>query len=145
MIDPQLEQSVVPYMIQTEKSISEKMKAGGDRPWLDFAEYEGLTPAGKFEFDKLHENFNRRAATDDYASKRKVRDTQVKDIQTSKLSIDFLAGCERDWRMRTRSRVRLFVHAEVAGPAGMGENTGPLRKNTVDWMANIMVEEPDKE
>jgi hypothetical protein len=145
MIDPQLEQSVVPYMIQTEKRISEKMKAGGDRPWLDFADYKGLTPAGKFDFAKLHENFNRKSATDDYASKRKQRDAQVKDIQTSKLSIDFLSGCERDWRMRTRSRVRMFVHAEVTSPAALGDSAGPLRKNTIDWMSNIMVEEPDKQ
>ena len=142
MIDPQLEQSVVPYMIQTEKSISTKMKAGGDRPWLDFAGHEGLTPAGKFEFGVLHENFNRRAATDNYASKDKA---QVKDVQTSKLSIDFLAGCERDWRMRTRSRVRMFVHAEVTSPASFGDAAGPLRRNTIDWMSNIAVEEPDKE
>jgi hypothetical protein len=144
MIDPQLEEKLVPYLQAAEKKIAEASTTGGSRVWIDFSE-NGLTPAGQFDFATIHENFNRQKATDDYESKRVQRDTLVKDIQTSKLSIDFLAGCERDWRARTRSRVRMFVHSSVSAAMAMSQNNGPLRRNTVDWLGRIMLEEPEKE
>ena len=143
MIEPQLEEKVIPYLQAAEKKIAEASTADGNRVWIDFSE-KGLTPAGQFDFETIHENFNRREATDYYESQRVLLSSVVKDIQTSKLSIDFLAGCERDWRARTRSRVRMFVHSSVSAAMAMSKNNGPLRRNTVDWLGRIELEEPEK-
>lgn len=142
MIDPQLEEVVVPYLQSVQERIVDAAKKGGDRPWVDFAE-PPLEAAGKFDFAKLHENFKREASTNDYEARRIQEDVTVAQLQTSKLSVDFLAGCERDWRARTRSRVRSFVHS-VALASSLAEDTGPLRRNTIDWLGRIMLEEPDK-
>jgi hypothetical protein len=57
-------------------------------------------------------------------------------MQTAKLSADFLAGLERDYRMRTRSRVRMFVHGGNRASAN-GLAIGPLARNT-DWLSRKM-------
>jgi hypothetical protein len=64
--------------------------------------------------------------------------TKIKDLQTSKLSSDYLAAMERDVRARRRSRVRSFVHSEITLPAANGEETGALTRNTMGWLTNIM-------
>jgi hypothetical protein len=135
-IDSQME-TVVEDMISTQKAIAEACAANGDRPWFNF---ENVTVVGKFDFEGIHELFKRDNSNDDYARFRGQPDTKSKDIQTCKLSADFLAGCERDYRMRTRSRVRMLVHGTVVSPQAMGESEGPLRRNTLDWLGRILAE-----
>lgn len=136
-IDPQLEK-VVQYMVKTENTISEKLRANGDRPWLDF---EPVKSAGKFDFDAIHQIFSRKASNNEYVTKRQDDKSLAKDLQTAKLSADYLAGLERDHRARTRSRVRTFVHAGVVATASNGNAQGPLRRNTLDWLGRILTED----
>lgn len=136
-IDPQLEK-VVQYMVKTENTISEKLRANSDRPWMDF---EPVQRAGKFDFSAIHQIFTRQVSNNEYVSKRQNDKTLAKDIQTAKLSADYLAALERDHRARTRSRVRTFVHAGVVSTASNGNAQGPLRRNTLDWLGRILAED----
>jgi hypothetical protein len=135
-IDKQME-TVVQDMVSTEKAIAEACEKSGDRPWLNF---ENVQVVGKFDFSGVHDLFTRDQSNDDYARFRTQPDTKSKDIQTCKLSADFLASCERDYRMRTRSRVRMLVHGAVVSPQAMGDSEGPLRRNTLDWLGRILAE-----
>ncbi len=136
-IDQQLEK-VINYMVTTEKTISEKLRANSDRPWLDF---EPVQKAGKFDFSKIHQIFTRQASNNEYVSKRQDDQALAKDIQTAKLSGDYLAALERDHRLRTRSRVRTFVHAGVVSASANGDAQGPLRRNTLDWLGRVLTED----
>lgn len=136
-IDPQLDK-VISSMTSCQKEAGTACKSDGDRPWLNFSD---IKKVGKFDFSGVHDLFNRNSSNDEYARLKQSGSSQVKDIQTAKLSADFLAGCERDYRARTRSRIRTLVHGSVVSPVAMGESTGPLRRNTIDWLGRIMVEE----
>jgi hypothetical protein len=138
-IDPQLEK-VVSSMAKAEAAIATKSAKGGDRPWLDFHD---LTPAGKFDMKALHGLFDRKAANDAYAKLREGPETLSKDIQTIKLSADFLAGVERDYRMRQRSRVRMFVHG-LARTAAHGNAAGPLTKHSIGWLSRALTDDKGK-
>ncbi len=140
-IDPQLEK-VIGNVTDTEKQISEKMKGKCDRPWLDF---HVIQKVGKFDYAGVHQLFTRAKSNDEYVTKRKQKNTRVKDLQTAKLSGDYLAALERDHRMRTRSRVRTFVHAEVTATDANGSNDGIIRKNTIDWLGRILTEDGDEQ
>ena len=99
-IDPQAEK-VVGSMVETEdKDQNFVLEGSGRRKWLDFADVE---EAGKFEFDKVHQIFSRDKSNDDYAQQRADQNAKGKNLQTAKLSGDFLAGCERDFRMMRQS------------------------------------------
>lgn len=113
---------------------------GEQRPWMNFKAQGG---GGKFEFDKVHKVFNRDAANKDYAAARNSKTAKSKDAQLPKLSADFLAGMERDARMRHRSRIRMFIHASARVSAN-GQDNGPLRRNTVDWLTAVFKEEAKK-
>lgn len=139
-IDPQLEK-VVQYLITTENTISTKLRANSDRPWVDF---ETVKRAGKFDFSALHQIFDRQASNNEYVSKRQNDKTQAKDLQTAKLSGDYLAALERDHRARTRSRIRTFVHGGVVATASNGNAQGPLRRNTLDWLGRILTEDSEQ-
>ena len=127
-------------VIDCVKSTETKISAGifntGRRPWLDFADLDAI---GKFDFPNLHGLFNRDQANQDVLDARDQPDTEAKEIQTAKLSIDILAGLERDHRMRTRSRIRMFVHGGLRASI-QGDAAGPLQRNTVDWLGRIMGE-----
>lgn len=136
-IDPQMEK-VISYIVETEKDIAQKQRGNGQRPWLDF---HTVKRVGKFDFPGVHEIFQRNRSNDDYVSKRSKADTKAKDLQTAKLSGDYLAALERDHRMRLRSRIRTFVHAQVTMPDANGTADGVIRKNTIDWLGRILAEE----
>lgn len=136
VIDPQLH-NVVNYMMETETSVAEKLRMDGGRPWMNFAKIE---KAGKFQFDKVHKIFTRQALNDEYGRLRTNPESKTTDIQTVKISADFLAGCERDFKMRSRSRIRMLVHAGVAMAAANGNNQGPLRRNSLDWLGRVLAE-----
>jgi hypothetical protein len=138
-IDPQLEK-VVSSMAKAEAAIAAKGAKGGDRPWLDFHD---ISPTGKFNFAGLHGLFDRKVSNDAYAKLRENPNAVSKDIQTAKLSADFLAGTERDYRMRQRSRVRVFVHG-LARAAVHGNAAGPLTKHSVGWLSRALTDDKGK-
>jgi hypothetical protein len=107
------------------------------RRWFDFREVG--TPVGKFEYEKLHTLFDRSKGNEEYIKMRKDKDAKVGEAQTAKISVDFLAAMERDFRLRHRSRIRLFVHASCRHTSHSQDN-GPLRVNTIGWLASFSKE-----
>ena len=132
-IDPNLEK-VVAYFQERLQEVSQGFQAQQGRPWMDLQELESTSKA---EAD-LRKSFNRDEANADYVKARENRDAVSAEIMLSKLSGDFLAGFERDTRMRRRSRIRMMAHAASVAE-GLGADTGPLRRNTVDWLQRIFV------
>jgi len=136
VIDPNLEPIVVEIRL-TEEANGEALRSAGGRTWLDWTGVEGFSgdkAVGRFDYERLHELFDRSAANKDYLVQRADINAQTMNVQTSKLSVDFLAACERDWRMRTRSRVRMFAHA-AARHRAHGLPAGPLTVHSVGWLS----------
>lgn len=137
-IDKQME-TVVNHLVQIQARISEGTFNSDQRPWMNF---EDLKKVGQFDFAGLKEIFTRQQSNDEYGKLRSASngDALSKDIQTLKLSADYLASLERDTRMRRRSRIRMFVHAGCRSAAN-GADNGPLRVNSLDWLSRIMTEQ----
>jgi hypothetical protein len=131
---------VVENLIEAEKEIAEGVTQSGQRPWMDL---QDIAAIGNDDANGLNGILTRNDANNKYATLVADADTQVKDIQTLKLSADFLAGLERDMGLRKRSRIRLFVHAANRTRSN-GTDSGPLRRNTLDWMSRIMEEDKDE-
>lgn len=127
-ISPQF-QKVVKYLLEAEAKIARGTFGAGQRPWLNFVD---VKVAGKFDYAAVHDIFDRKAANDDYIKGAEDASTPGVNMQTAKLSADYLAGFERDYRMRTRSRVRMLVHGGNRSAAN-GLPVGPLARNT-DWL-----------
>lgn len=131
-IDPQF-QKVVGYLVSAEAKIATGTFGSAQRPWLNFDEVQA---AGKFDYAAVHKIFDRSSANDDYVKGASDASTPGVNMQTAKLSADFLAGLERDYRMRTRSRVRMLIHGGNRAAAN-GLTYGPLSKNT-EWLSRKM-------
>ena len=134
-IDPNFEMIVRQTQQQLE-NVGKGIRADGQRPWLDFKD---LMVIGKFEYEKFHDLFDRSKGNEEYVQLRGQKDAQIKELQTAKISVDFLAGMERDFRMRHRSRIRSCIHAGNRASA-LGQDNGPLRKNTIDWLGSLTKE-----
>ncbi len=127
-IDPQLEK-VIEY-IRERLEQNEKAGKGEDgRHWFDFKEL-GSTSGDEKD---LHDVFDRKASNDDYVKARENPDAQINEIMLAKLAGEFLMGCERDMRMRRRTRVRQIVH-QASRACGYRNGAGPLRRNVIDWL-----------
>jgi hypothetical protein len=135
MIDPQMEK-LVDYLVEREAKIAAAVTEGGERPWVDFKD---IVEAGKFEYDKIHEIFNRNRSNDEYAVLRQDGKASNKDLATAKLSGDWLGSRELCQRARTRSRVRNIVHG-MNRHAADGTDEGSLRRNTIQWLGRILGE-----
>lgn len=133
-MDPNFTTVIQSAQTQCEK-IAEGMFVQGDRPWMDFSD---LQVVGKFDFEAVHALFNRDKANEEYVKIRQDTSDKAKayDVQTAKLSVEYLATLERDFRMRHRSRIRNFVHAGVRMQA-KGNDAGPLRVQALEWMSGL--------
>jgi hypothetical protein len=136
-IDPQL-QNVIPYLVSTEASIGQGTLGLEQRPWMNFDGITGsATAIGKFDLPGTHALFDRSASNDAYVTARQDTETKTMDIQTIKISADLLAGLERDYKMRIRSRIRMFVHASCRAAAN-GLDIGPLNNNSIGWLSRML-------
>ncbi len=135
-MDPQLE-TVIGYLVGFQERSANGAFGAEQRPWMDFKE---VREAGKFDFAAVHEIFTRARSNDDYANVRSNPQGLGRELQTAKLSADYLAGFERDYRMLRRSRIRMIVHAGNRA-AGNGNAGGPLQRNTIDWLGRINAED----
>jgi hypothetical protein len=133
--DPTLDK-IIGSLVAAETAISAGILKG-NRPWVDFQE---ISPVDKFDYSGLHSLFSRESLETAYAKLVSSPDATSKEVQTAKLSVDVLAGIERDWRMRQRSRVRLLVHA-CARAKVYGNKAGPLMQHSVGWMSRILVDD----
>jgi hypothetical protein len=111
----------------------------GARPWMDF---RSIALFGKFEISAMRAVFSRSGIDAAYNQERSNADAVAKDTQALKIMGDFLAGADRDWRMRQRSRVRMFVHGACVARAN-GTKSGPLQRNAIHWLSRILSEDSD--
>lgn len=129
--------TVVQYLVTAEGQIATGTFGTGQRPWLNFS---AITPVGKFDIDGLKKLFSRQEINNQYVTARNSPTTTSGNIQSAKLSADYLAGCQRDYTMRTRSRIRMLIHGGNRAAAN-GLEIGPLRRNSIDWITRIISEQ----
>lgn len=134
-IDPQLEK-IVSYLVTTEDKVGQGTFGSGQRPWVNFSDIQKV---GKFDSAGLAKLFTRQSSNDAYVKARSEKSATSGDLQTAKLASDYLAGMQRDYMMRTRSRIRTIVHAGNRAKAN-GMDQGPLRRNSIDWLSRIVTE-----
>jgi hypothetical protein len=103
------------------------------RPWMNFA---GIAPAGKFDFSSLFALFDRKKLNDDYLKARQQEAPVSKDIWVPKMSADLLAGFQRDYAMRSRSRIRFLAHSAVRQKMN-SQGNGPFVANTITLLAKL--------
>lgn len=140
-IDEQF-QMVIDYLIKQQKASGNALLNGGARTWQDFVEVEDVD---RFDFKEQAKIFSRSAANNQYETLHANGTGLVKEVQAVKQSSDVLAGLERDYRMRTRTRVRMFVHSANRN-SGNGLAHGPLKVNTIGYIGSILGEDKvDKE
>lgn len=125
-------QEVVPVMRTACSELAQGTFGAIGRPWLDFQE---LAVVGKFDFAGVAKMFDTKPASDDFLSVKKQQG-KAKDAITAKLSADFVDGLEMDFRMRQRSRIRMFVHS-ANRYAMHGRPDGPLTVNTTTWLEGL--------
>jgi len=126
--------AVVKRMISELGAIASSVTSGSNiRPWfLQIGkEYDDQNDAENR--DTIHDALQRNQANDNYERVRK-ENLSRNDLLLAKIQSDFMAGCERDYRARHRTRVRLMAHA-AAKKLGMSLPFGPLHTNTIGFIA----------
>lgn len=130
-IDPNLDK-VITSMQTASATAADGTVGNGLRPWFNFAD---VKEAGQFDFEDVMEIFSREVANTEYLTARS-QDPKSKEVAVPKLTVDILAGLQRDYLARTRSRIRYFTHA-AAMHAADGSGEGPLRRNSVDFVTRV--------
>lgn len=125
--------------LQSHQREVARTEGGGvykSRPWLDFHQIQKI---GQFDLKGLNTLFDRAPVNEKYIVNLENGNSKAKAFQPDKIGNDFVAGVRRDTGLRRTSRIRSFVQAQVIAKSN-GEMTGPLRRNTVDWMARLIGE-----
>jgi len=135
-IDEQF-QNVINYLIQQQKVSGAALLEGGARTWQDFVE---VADVDRFDFAKQATIFSRAKANAQYESLHAKDTGLAKEVQAVKQSADVLAGLERDFRMRTRTRIRMFIHSANRN-YGNGLAKGPLKVNTIGYVTRLLGED----
>lgn len=135
-IDPQLNK-IISYIQGVEIQISHGMFGAAGRPWMNF---NTVQVVGQFDYAGIQQLFNRNAANNEYGTLAGQQDAKSRSLSTAKLSGDYLAGLERDYRARTRSRIRSIVHCGNRAAAN-GLSQGPLRRNSIEWLGRVLAED----
>jgi len=136
-------EGLIKGLIATDKKVAEAAQKQTDpRPWSNFTDevfaQEGQQPESKKETELKDKTFNRDAIIEEYVKKRGDKDAKAKDIAVTKTEGDFMAAFERDKRLQWRSRIRTIAHA-FGRRAGNGVDSGPLRKNTADFLTRVYI------
>jgi hypothetical protein len=137
-------EDLVDSIRDAQKQIADGITINAARHWMDFRDIKVI---GKFDkeegengLEAIRDLFKRTAIDTAYNQERSNADAIAKDTQALKLMGDFLAGSERDWRMRQRSRVRMFVHGACIARSN-GDKAGPLQRNTIHWLTRVLSED----
>lgn len=135
-IDEQF-QKVINYLIHHQMTSGEALLKGGSRAWQDYVE---IADVDRFDFKKQATIFSREKANATYETLHANDKGLVKEVQAVKQSADVLAGLERDFRMRTRTRIRMFTHSANRN-YGNGLQKGPLKVNTIGYITRLLGED----
>ena len=140
-LDKKFEQ-LIGGVVKVEAAKAEAAQTQGEpKPWMNFASDdipEDQRPTEKTETELEEKTFDRTDANRTYTEARANEEAKSQDIATSKLTGDFFGACVRDKRMQWRSRIRQIAHG-FAVDAGNGEEAGPLRRNTIDYLQRMFL------
>lgn len=141
---PKKFEQLIDGLVATEHASAEAIAEQlAPRPWMNFTVAEIEEPPEQKTELELKKLFDREEANEDYAIARSDAESPSSVVAVSKLSGDFMAACERDKRMQWRSRIRMIAHA-TARKYGNGNDAGPLRKNTTDYLQRIFMKAETK-
>lgn len=115
----------------TQAANTASVATGAPRQWVRLA--PARTPSA------LHTALDRAEVDQEYNRLRASPEALAKDLHAVKLAGDTLAAYERDWSLRTRSRVRTLAHAAARVKAA-GTGGGPLRQSTLGYFGRIAAE-----
>lgn len=133
MAVPEQLTKVIQYLQTFRKQVSDAaLTPDGSRPWMDFKDVQ---EAGQFDFPSLQKIFDVAKADDDYANAR-ATEGRTRDVQTAKIGANLLMGLNRDFRQRTRSPIRSFIHA-AARALGDEDPKGALRLHSLGWLERL--------
>jgi hypothetical protein len=111
--------SILGRLISQSENTLSCLRDGGRRRWDMFNHESGdtLEAYDMFDGDDLHELFDRSEVTDNYIKSHTnevgTQPFTAGDVEQAKIQADFLAGCERDFRARTMTRIRTMAHEAV--------------------------------
>lgn len=135
-------EKLIAGIVKVEATKSEAaQKQGAPKPWMNFASDDipaEQRPDAKEEQQLDEKTFDRKDANQKYVKARGDQEARSQDVALSKIPGDFFGACVRDKRLQWRSRIRQFAHG-FAADAGNGEDAGPLRKNTIDYLQRIFL------
>mgnify|MGYP000332749024 CR=1 FL=1 len=139
-------ESLIDGIVVVEGEVAEAIhKQTTLRPWMNFASAAfpaAQRPAKKQEIE-LKKTFDRVAVNEEYVKVRSNEEATAQEVALAKIAVDFLASCERDKRGQWRSRIRMVAHA-TGLRAGNANKSGPLRRNTVDYMERMFMKAQEK-
>jgi len=129
-------------VVKVEKTKADAAQTqSAPKPWMNFAsdDIPGEQRPDKKEEKQLDEKtFDRTDANKSYVQARSNKEAKSQDVALAKLAGDFFGACVRDKRLQWRSRIRQLAHG-FAVDAGNGEDAGPLRRNTIDYLQRIFL------
>ena len=137
-------EKLIDHLVEHEKTVAEAVQQSGDpKPWMNFSGEDLETKAEDKEESSLHDVFDREKVNESYVDARSKDDSKANEIAVPKLAGDFMAALERDKREQWRDRIRTMAHA-AARRAGDGQNSGPLRRHTIDFLSRIFLKAEEK-
>lgn len=132
-------EDLIAYLVAHEGKVDEAMAGQSKaRPWCNLSGSELSTKATEKTEAAIHDVFKRDSANADYEQARTDKDAKSKQAAVAKIAGDFLAACERDKRAQWRTRLRMVAHA-TSRRFGNSKETGPLRRNTVDYLSRTFL------
>jgi hypothetical protein len=135
-------EKLVDGVVKVEKQKAEAAQKQSDpKPWMNFASEDipsDQRPTEKKEKQLEEKTFDRKKANETYVEARGDEEAKSQDAAVAKLAGDFFGACVRDKRQQWRSRIRQLAHG-FASDAGNGDEAGPLRRNTVDYLQRIFL------
>ena len=135
-------EKLVDGVVKVEQKKSEAAQKQSDpKPWMNFASDDipsEQRPEEKQEKELEDKTFDREKINEDYTKARQDEEAKSQDTAVRKIENDFFGACVRDKRIQWRSRIRQMAHG-FASDAGNGEDAGPLRRNTIDYLQRIFL------
>lgn len=135
-------EKLIDGVVKVEESKAEAAQKQSDpKPWMNFASDDipaDQRPSEKKETELEQKTFDRKESNQKYVEARGKEDAKAQDAAVSKLTGDFFGACVRDKRMQWRPRIRQLAHG-FGTSAGNGEDAGPLRRNTIDYLQRIFL------
>ena len=104
------------------------------RRWQFSSKIDGAEKPGKFDFDGVHELFDRTEAEENFVQAVETPAEHTRqDLAVAKVQSDIISGMERDFILRHRSRIRRLAH-ESKGKTHTGSGRGVLQNTLLFYL-----------